>query len=119
MTRYFGGVLLGTGGLVRAYQGALQAALQNCLIGEKRTGLPVTLELPYTDLGRIQYTLAEHKVPVRSIDYAENVRISCLFPLGEKEDLTRRLADASGGRAVLTLGDETEYGIVEGEVVEL
>ena len=62
VTRYFGGTLLGTGGLVRAYQGAVQEGLKNCTIIEKRPGKRLKISTDYTGLGKIQYLLAVRTV---------------------------------------------------------
>ena len=61
ITRYFGGVLLGTGGLVRAYQGAVQKGLDAAVIIEKFEGQILLITTDYTGLGKIQYLLAQEK----------------------------------------------------------
>ena len=61
VTRYFGGVLLGTGGLVRAYQGAVQKGLDAAVIVEKFEGQILLITTDYTGLGKIQYLLAQEK----------------------------------------------------------
>ena len=58
VTRYFGGVLLGTGGLVRAYSAATKEALQKCDIREKEAGYRTTILADYVDFGKIQYLAA-------------------------------------------------------------
>lgn len=55
VTRYFGGTLLGTGGLVRAYSAATKEALENCEIRQKEAGYRMTIATDYVDLGKIQY----------------------------------------------------------------
>ncbi len=55
VTRYFGGILLGTGGLVRAYQKAAQEALENSVIAEKSSGIQCQITTDYNGLGKIQY----------------------------------------------------------------
>ena len=61
VTRYFGGVSLGTGGLVRAYQGAVQKGLDRAVIVEKFEGQILLITTDYTGLGKIQYLLAQEK----------------------------------------------------------
>ena len=57
VTRYFGGTLLGTGGLVRAYSKAVQEGLKNSVIIEKQEGIRLRVQTDYTDIGKIQYPL--------------------------------------------------------------
>ena len=57
VTRYFGGTLLGTGGLVRAYQGAAKAGLHASTVIEKNWGRKLKIGTDYTGLGKIQYIL--------------------------------------------------------------
>ena len=55
VTRYFGGTLLGTGGLVRAYSGAVKAGLRNSVLVEKRLGIRLQVDTDYSGIGKIQY----------------------------------------------------------------
>ena len=58
VTRYFGGTLLGTGGLVRAYQKAVQEGLKNSIVIEKMQGRMLKIDTDYNSIGKIQYILA-------------------------------------------------------------
>ena len=58
VTRYFGGTLLGTGGLVRAYTDATRAGIENSDIVEKIPGRRVDIAMDYTDLGKLQYMVS-------------------------------------------------------------
>ena len=71
VTRYFGGVLLGTGGLVRAYSQAVQEGLANSIVIEKIWGTILNIKTDYTGLGKIQYILAQEEIPVLQTEYAE------------------------------------------------
>ena len=61
VTRYFGGILLGTGGLVRAYSGAVQEGLRASRIIEKKQGTVLKVITDYTGIGKIQYIAGEKK----------------------------------------------------------
>ena len=61
VTRYFGGVLLGTGGLVRAYQTAVKAGLENSRIIVKREGIQASLIADYTIVGKLQYIFEKNR----------------------------------------------------------
>ncbi len=63
VTRYFGGTLLGTGGLVRAYGAAVKAGLENSVVATMRYGSSIRITTDYTDVGRIQYLLGKRGDP--------------------------------------------------------
>ena len=71
VTRYFGGVLLGTGGLVRAYQGAVQAGLAASTIIDKKEGVRLTVGTDYTGLGKLQYLIAQQNLTLIDTVYTE------------------------------------------------
>ena len=64
VTRYFGGILLGTGGLVRAYTGALQEALNKAEEINKDLGLEAKLVLNYSDLEKAKYYLEQNRIKI-------------------------------------------------------
>ena len=64
VTRYFGGVLLGTGGLVRAYSKAVQEGLAGSIVIEKKKGISLKVTTDYTGIGRIQYIAGERQIPI-------------------------------------------------------
>ena len=76
VTRYFGGILLGTGGLVRAYTEAITEALKAADIVEKEQGKEVKFCVAYSDLEKCKYYLKQMKAYVSNIEYNENVWVS-------------------------------------------
>ena len=64
VTRYFGGILLGTGGLVRAYTGAVQEALANVEEVTKDLGLEVKIQVSYPDLEKLKYYLKQNEIEI-------------------------------------------------------
>ncbi len=75
VTRYFGGILLGTGGLVRAYTGAVQEALKNAQIIKKDLGLEAKIEVSYSDFEKAKYFLKQNEIKIINFEYLENVNI--------------------------------------------
>lgn len=75
VTRYFGGILLGTGGLVRAYTSSVQEALRKIVEINKEQGLEVKIVATYQDLEKIKYYLKQKDINIVNIDYLENVEI--------------------------------------------
>lgn len=117
VTRYFGGTLLGTGGLVRAYTEAAQEGLKNSTIVEKIPAVRTTIFTEYTDLGKIQYILAQNQVMVENTQYTDKVEIQALFPEEEKMFLQKTLVEGTGGRVQTEEGESVYFGVVEGEVI--
>lgn len=117
VTRYFGGTLLGTGGLVRAYTDATRAGIENSDIVEKIPGRRVEISMEYTDLGKIQYLLAQNEVFTEETEYTDKVIVHALFPEENKEQLKKKITEATSGRVATKEGAEVYFGIVSGKVV--
>lgn len=98
VTRYFGGVLLGTGGLVRAYGAAVKEGLKNCVTGYRRLGTEIEVQTDYTGLGKLQYLLASRQISPIGEEYGADVKLRLLIPAEEAEDLRAELTDALNGR---------------------
>ena len=88
VTRYFGGTLLGTGGLVRAYSGAMKEGLNHCVLLEKETGYPLTVTADYNEVGKIQYLARTNEIHELSCEYGNEVVFRFLVP--EEKDVYKR-----------------------------
>ena len=115
VTRYFGGILLGTGGLVRAYGDAVREGLRNCIVATKAEAVPVTVRTDYNGIGKLQYLTATSGIPVLSTEYAESVTTSLLLSEDDLASFRSAVSDATQGKAVLEFGDPVMYTDVEGE----
>ena len=73
-TRYFGGTLLGTGGLVRAYSGAVQEGLKNSTVITKYLGVKLSVTTDYNGVGKLQYLFGQKEIPILSAEYTDNRR---------------------------------------------
>lgn len=76
VTRYFGGILLGTGGLVKAYTEVTMKALKQAKIVEKEYGQEIQVVVNYADLEKMKYFLKQKKINMSSIQYGENVTVT-------------------------------------------
>lgn len=117
VTRYFGGVLLGTGGLVRAYQGATKAGLEACAIVEQSRGRMLNITTDYNGYGKIEYILRENQVPISDTVFGTDVELKVVVDETLLERLPQEIADKTSGTAKLTWGDHILYGNHKGEVI--
>lgn len=99
VTRYFGGVKLGAGGLIRAYGGAVSAAVDEIGVLERRELLVVDVFADYMLGGRLESDLRDSSLTVRDVAYADRVRIEVALPEEDLPGFEVRLAELTGGRA--------------------
>ena len=111
VTRYFGGTLLGTGGLIRAYGGAAKDAVENAGISEKMKGIMAETVVEYTDLGKLEYLLRENQVTTLDTGYTDKVELTLLIPAKDESRIRELLTEESGGR--ITLGEGMEVAYIE------
>ncbi len=109
VTRYFGGVLLGTGGLVRAYTRAVQEGLAHCVIGIRRLGCELEITTDYNGVGKILYLLGQRGTTPEDSEYAEAVRLRILIPAETEESLRSDITEATMGRARIEKLGERYY----------
>lgn len=106
VTRYFGGTLLGTGGLVRAYTDAAKEALTNCETKLLQRIFPTDIKTNYTDMGKIQYILNTNRINIVDTVFAEDVTFKTELPATLKDRLISEIIDATSSRAIINVADE-------------
>lgn len=99
VTRYFGGVLLGTGGLVRAYQKAAQEALENSTVAEKFSGIQCRIVTDYNGLGKIQFLAGQEGIPLLDIRYSDTVEIDMVCEAVRFDVFKKRVTDITAAKA--------------------
>lgn len=119
VTRYFGGVLLGTGGLVRAYQGAVKAGLAGSVILEKIHGKIVGITSDYNGIGKIQYLIAQGGYTTISTEYTDIVVTRVAMPVEDVNGFLKKVTEGTNGRAKLEIESDTYYAVHDGEVIFL
>ena len=117
VTRYFGGTLLGTGGLVRAYQSAVKEGLNNSVIIEKLPGIILLVNCDYTDVGKLQYTFASKGIRVLSSDYGADVSFKLVIDIDDLESIKKDLTEITSGKAIITESDKCMYADVDGNTL--
>ena len=105
-TRYFGGVLLGAGGLVRAYTQSAKDALDAAGISVVRRWVELAVECPYSLLERVKLACAAQGGAVGEIEYAAAVTVRALLPEGGVEAFRAQMTELSaGGIRAVELGE--------------
>lgn len=115
VTRYFGGTLLGTGGLVRAYSKAVQEGLKNSIVIEKQWGVVLQVITDYNGIGKIQYIAGEHSLPVLDAQYTDIVTMKILVPVHQVERIGKVITEATSGRARMQKNEEVYFAEINGE----
>ncbi len=109
VTRYFGGTLLGTGGLVRAYGEAAARALDDSVYAERCAGRMLTVHAAYADLNALQHLAAQAELPVADTRFAETVEMDVIVPAGGEAAFAEQVAGCTGAAARVTPGAPVEY----------
>lgn len=117
VTRYFGGTLLGTGGLVRAYSRAAQAGLAASTVIEKQYGVLLKIGTDYNGVGKIQYLLGQRGIPVIESEYTDKVTLKILLPQKELESFQALLVEATSGKVQLHEEEELYFALLDGQVL--
>ena len=117
VTRYFGGVLLGTGGLVRAYSKAVQEGFRESRIIEKKHGICLTVTTDYSGIGKIQYIAGERGIPVLDSEYTDKVIMKLLIPSEDVDNVQKAVTEGTNGRAIMEKEKELYFATVDGQVL--
>lgn len=117
VTRYFGGVLLGTGGLVRAYSKAVQQGLAASKVILKQKGIALKITTDYTGIGKIQYIAGERNIPVLDSEYTDKVVMKLLVPVQDVESVQKAITEGTNGRAGIEKDQELYYAVIDGNVM--
>jgi len=109
VTRYFGGTLLGTGGLVRAYSQAVKEGIKICRTGIMRYGYEVTIETDYNGIGKILYLLGQRQIEPLSGSYTDKVELLIRLPAEMAEMLQRDMMEVTGGKVIFMKTQELYF----------
>ncbi len=113
VTRYFGGTLLGTGGLVKAYSGAAKEVITKAQIVTMQSSVKFVLSIPYTLLGKYENEFRNFDVIVLEKEFAENIDI---LGICKEENLTainKKLSEVSNGKFIIEPLESLFYGFKE------
>ena len=109
VTRYFGGV-------VRAYQGAVQAGLASSTIIDKKEGIQLTVGTDYTGLGKLQYLIAQQNLTLIDTVYTEKVELQLMVPAEQQQEVEKEIVEATNGSARISWGEKVLYALVDKKI---
>ncbi len=101
VTRYFGGTLLGTGGLVRAYTQSAKEALENSVLAVLVEGVKYLVTTDYNSISKIQYAVEKSDAEITDTEYTDKVIISILIKKESGEEFCRQITEITNGRAII------------------
>ena len=109
VTRYFGGTLLGTGGLVRAYTQATKAGMEASSIATMIYGSYLKITTDYNGIGKIQYIMGLRKIVIEEPEYTDVVSLKVKVPYEEEESIRKEITEATAGKAQIEKVESLYY----------
>lgn len=113
VTRYFGGTLLGTGGLVRAYTDATKAGLEQCQTAMMCLGKRVKIHTDYNTIGKVLYELGQRDIPQEESEYTDVICITVTVPIEDYESFVKTITEISAGKTIVEMVEEVYFQKVE------
>lgn len=113
VTRYFGGTLLGVGGLIRAYQGVVIEGLNASVSGEIHEGFRAKYRFGYDFYGKIKYIAESENIVIEDTLFDETVTISLIFNDSESERLQKKLVEETNANIERLLLEKIKYITVD------
>lgn len=105
VTRYFGGILLGAGGLIRAYGKAAKEGILAAGVIERILYRQVHVTIDYTWYGKMENEMKNRGITVHDVQFLENVMMTLLAVDGEEDQLVNMVTNLTNGQANLSIGD--------------
>lgn len=109
VTRYYGGILLGAGGLTRAYTKGASIAIKAAKVVEKVKGQKLLFTMEYDMLGKIQYIFNEKNWHIEDIEYTDKVLLSTISEVSIVEEIEKEIIEISSGKILISKEDEDIY----------
>ncbi|GAA0177307.1 YigZ family protein [Clostridium sediminicola] len=118
VTRYFGGILLGAGGLTRAYSNGASKAIEAAGIVEKVLGNEVIVSISYDLLGKIQYMCSENKWFIENTAYTDVVSLNLFLEKSEQEKFNKEIMQITSGKGKFDVKEDKYYFKMENRLFE-
>lgn len=109
VTRYFGGVLLGTGGLTRAYTKGASIAISKAGVVEKVEGVRLCIEIDYDLYGKIQYICSQNNWHIEDTEFTDSVKVYILAKKSLIGEIEKSFTEATNGKSIMSTDLEGVY----------
>lgn len=106
VTRYFGGTKLGAGGLIRAYGGAVNEAVDQIGVVERQLQRLIDVTVTYSQSGKVENSLREANYTIQDTLYAENITYQCVVPLEKEEKFLEDITNWTSAQAEIEIGQQ-------------
>ncbi|MFI3172686.1 MAG: YigZ family protein [Eubacteriales bacterium] len=113
VTRYFGGTLLGTGGLVRAYTDATKAGLAQCQTAIMSKGKKVKIHTDYNTIGKILYELGQRGLNQEDSEYTDVIVLTVIVPIEDVDGFEKKMTEISAGKTRVEVVEEVYFEKIE------
>ena len=119
VTRYFGGIKLGAGGLVRAYSKSAKSTLENSLISQKKIFIPIEILFDYSFLGKIQNDISTRNILASKPDFEDVVKYTIYVDKEEIDSNINHINDLTSGNVIIDIKDEVLLDFVNDNYILL
>lgn len=109
VTRYFGGVLLGPGGLVRAYTDATKVGLEQCQTAIMSLGKRVKLHTDYNTIGKVLYELGQRGIEQEDSEYTDVIVLTVIVPIEDMDGFEKKITEISAGKTRVEVVEEVYF----------
>lgn len=106
VTRYFGGIKLGGGGLIRAYGKATTEGITAAQVVERKLHAVMKVAIDYTRLGKVENGIRDSQYTLQNIEYAEGVELFVFVPVAEQQTFTDWMIELTSAQAVISCKDK-------------
>lgn len=118
VTRYFGGILLGAGGLARAYSKAAKIGIDSAIIVDKTLYCDVNTEIDYTLLGKLENELSKNNYLIKNKIFNEKVNLVILCLEEDVEKLKSLILNASSAKCKIEVNNSSYYSVKDGKLID-
>jgi len=115
VTRYFGGTLLGTGGLIKAYTESVQSSLEVAQVYTYKLYEMVKIGIEYTQLPKMEFALRKAGQIIHQIDYSDSITMTILFDMAMREKMKKQIIEITSGKCKYSVEGNCYSTVIKGE----
>lgn len=111
VTRYFGGIKLGAGGLIRAYSNATSKAIEQVGIVSLVLQTAIQITVSYANLDKLNYYLSQQAISITQTDYTDQVQVTIAVDTANLDDVQTNITNLLAGQVSFKIGDESYHEV--------